>query len=92
MKLQDLYPGWSWLVECEWKSGVVTVKNMNFGGNYGFLLHLRRLLCDPSLSTVTKAGGEILERCGYAAGPRPEVIDSKKDVRGNIIGDTYGAS
>lgn len=87
-KLEELYPGWLWLVECTWRNGVVTVKNISLHGDYGFVIHLEELMHDPDLKLVSVAGGELLERCDLPRGPRPAGIkadlDKQRDVRGNL--------
>lgn len=93
-KLQDLYPGYSWQIECKPFSGVVEVKNLTIHGDYGFLLHLKMLVHDTNLELVKQAGGELLERCGLPATLRPENMESyvKRDIRGNVEMDTHGAT
>ena len=91
-KIQDHYPGWLWDIECKWETGVVTVKNLGLHGDYGFVLHLEELLNDVDLKLVVVAGGDLLERCGFPAGPRPEdTSDKKRDIRGNVLMVKHGA-
>jgi hypothetical protein len=91
-KLQNHYPRWIWFIECKWETGIVTVKNLSLHGDYGFVLHLEELVNDADLKLVVVAGGELLERCGFEAGPRPENISHKeRDIKGNVKIDTQGA-
>ena len=84
-QLQKHYPGWHWLVECVGSTGVCTVKNLSLNGDYGFVIHLDQLARDTDLKLPVMAGGELLERCGFAAGPRPEDISHlHRDGRGNV--------
>lgn len=91
-QLAKHYPGWHWLVECTAQTGVVTVKNLNLSGDYGFVLHLEQLMTDTDLKLPVVAGGELLERCNLPRGPRPENTEHlKRDLKGQVIGDTHGA-
>lgn len=56
------YPGHLWGVKCSHEQGIATVLNLRLSGRWGFVIHLRKILDDPSLKTVITAGGEILER------------------------------
>ena len=56
--LEKKYPGWLWAVHV--MDGVVGVKSMRLSGNWGFILHEDKI--DNDYKSVTKAGGEILER------------------------------
>ena len=88
--LQDHYAGYSWLVEADIPNGILTVKNMNLNGDYGFVIHLKELMTDTGGHLVVQAGGELLERCGLPATIRPEDITGiQRDVRGEAKGDRY---
>ena len=93
-KLQELYPGYVWHIECKTSSGVVEVKNRTIHGEYGFILYLRQLVHDINLDLVKTAGGELLERCGLPATLRPDNLEDyvKRDLRGNVEMDTHGAA
>jgi len=56
--LEKKYPGWLWAVHV--MDGVVGVKSMRLSGNWGFILHEDKI--DNDYKSVTRAGGEILER------------------------------
>jgi hypothetical protein len=88
-KLEEQYPGYHWYVECVWKTGTVVVKNLNINGDYGFLLHLEKLMLDNDMHLVTHAGGELLERCGLPRSRKPEDISHlKRDAKGNVSEDS----
>lgn len=100
--LEKHYPGYRWFVQCTWSTGVVTVKNMDLHGDYGFVIHLKDLLFDKrrsgkqlrddKLPIPVNAGGEMLARCGLPAGPRPDYMPNlERDLRNNVIMDTHGA-
>ena len=100
-QLERNFPGYKWFVQCTWHTGVVTIKNMNLHGDYGFVLHLGKLLNekpregkllqDDKLPLAVEAGGEMLERVGLPAGPRPGYkIDVERDLRNNAIMDLHG--
>lgn len=88
--LEKHYPGYRWYVHCTWWTGVVTVKNLNLHGDYGFMFHLRELLHDVDLTSVMRAGGELLERCSLPRrNMRPEdVYELKRDLRGNVTAES----
>jgi len=89
--LEKHYPGWTWFVECRRGTGVVTVKNLDIHGEYGFILHLSQLMHDNELKLPILAGGELLERCNFPRGARPERLEADRDIKDNIIGlDTQG--
>ena len=85
------YPGWKWYVECNRGTGVVVIKNLTIHGDYGFILHLRALLNDRNLKLPILAGGELLERCNFPRGARPERLEAERDIKNNVIKlDTQG--
>jgi hypothetical protein len=88
-QLEKHYPGWTWLVECVWSTGLVTVKNLNIHGDYGFVLTLQDLLHDVELVLPVRAGGELLERCNLPRARRPQDTSHlKRDVRGNVTNES----
>jgi hypothetical protein len=93
-KLAQAYTGYQWQIDCSIIGGVVTIKNLNLSGDYGFVLHLRDLEHDTDLKSVILAGGELLERCNLPRTFRPEDYTElvETDLRDNVIGDTHGAS
>ena len=82
--LEQHYPGYMWNVECTWYTGCVTVKCLDIHGDYGFIIHLKDLVHDIGLQLPMKAGGELLERCGLPRSKRPEKLELKRDIRGNV--------
>lgn len=90
-KLVSLYKGYRWWVEANVTQGIVVVKNLTLHGDYGFVIKLEDLVHDINLVSVMRAGGELLERCGLPTTFMPEDFPElvKKDVKGNVIGDTY---
>lgn len=60
-KLMSEYPGYDWHVEVNFQAEVATVRT-EFGGQWGYVLHLDKVIHDPSLALVRWAGGELLER------------------------------
>lgn len=61
-KLHSHYPGHLWAVTCDGKTGMASVRNLRFSGNWGYQIRLSELFGDPDMRVVVKAGGEILER------------------------------
>lgn len=86
------YPGWKWYVECKHETGVVSVRNLTLNGDYGFIVHLAKLVNDVEMNLVRNLAGELLERYGQRAMARPEVVEVDRDIKGNAIGDTHGAA
>ena len=60
-KLLREYPGYNWHVEVNFAGQVCTVRT-EFGGQWGYVLHLEAIVNDPDLKLVRWAGGELLER------------------------------
>lgn len=60
-KLQSEFPGHPWKVIPDHEGGLLSVYLQGFS-NWGFHIHLARLLSDTKLDIVRKAGGELLER------------------------------
>ncbi len=86
------YPGWTWYVDCTPGSGVVTVRNLNIHGQYGFVIPIRDLYSDVDLKLVTMAGGELLERCNLPRSRYTMDIKIEKDYNGNAVDmDVSGA-
>ena len=87
------YPGWDWWVECKIKSGILSVRNTNLDGDYGFVIHLGDYLHNPARQhLIMRAGGEILERYRQERGAMPEVVEGERDVRGNLTGEKDATS
>jgi len=60
--LHSHYPGHLWGVKCSHEQGIATVLNLRLSGRWGFIIHLKNIQNDPSLKSVIRSGGEILER------------------------------
>lgn len=60
-KLVKEFPGYDWHVEVNFQGEICTVRT-EFGGQWGYLLHLDQVIHDPDLKLVRWAGGELLER------------------------------
>lgn len=63
------YPGHQWLTSASHETGMAHVKllyldKLGKNGVWGFNLHLNTLKSDPTLKSVVRAGGELLERYG----------------------------
>lgn len=69
-KLNAHYPGHLWAVNVNSSptGGVVNIFDFAISSRYGYVLHLKTVLNDPTLKCVIKAGGEILERANFARG------------------------
>lgn len=75
-KLMKDFPGYEWHVEVNFAGGVCTVRT-EFGGQWGYVLHLDHIISDPSLKLVRWAGGELLERYNLSrVKANPDIIDS----------------
>ena len=62
--LQNQYPGHLWAVNVNSKGGTINIFNLAMSSLYGYLLYMTTVENDPLLKSVTKAGGELLERGG----------------------------
>lgn len=60
--LERHYPGHPWLVEADTRQGVAMISIPLFMGQHKYVLHVAALATDPTLRSVARAGGEILER------------------------------
>lgn len=63
-KLCAAYPGWVWSVAFPPGQNIAVIRNMDLMPRmpWGYVLHKTDLYSDPSLRSVIRAGGEILER------------------------------
>ncbi len=59
-RLGKSFPGYDWLVSADDQTGVIDIYLPEMGGNMAYTLHIKKL--DARLSSVVKAGGQILER------------------------------
>ena len=92
-QIEKHYPGWRWYVECRLPTGVVTVRNLDLDGEYGFIIPIVKIVneTDPG-RIVMRAAGEVLERYRQQRGGRPSSYDIERNFKGQAIGDTDGAS
>jgi len=83
--LEKKYPGWLWAVHV--MDGVVGVKSMRLSGQWGFILHEDKI--DNDYKSVTRAGGEILERYRQSTNGfnQTKYNDLVMDHRGQLNGD-----
>lgn len=83
------YPGWPWAVNVDSQAGVATIHNALLSGQWGYRIRLVELTNDPEMRTITRAGGEILERHAISRGrlQPAELGELKRDVRGLPVGD-----
>lgn len=63
-KLQSVYPNCMWHITMPADHSVITIRCLNAGGVYGYILHTMNVQNDPDLKSVVMAGGEIMERAG----------------------------
>lgn len=86
--LMQHYPKHLWAVNVDNHGGIITVKNLAFSGNWGYVIKLSQLTMS-SLKEVVMAGGEILERYNQRRGTCDweAVLESPRDFQGIIIGD-----
>ena len=86
--LQNHYPGYMWAVNINTEGGIAVVKNIDISQNYGYVIHLIKLLNDPKRRKIVEAGGEILERAAMARkyrGDKVKYIDGLPDKHQPII-------
>ncbi len=85
------YPGWKWWVECKLRSGMVSVRNLSLDGDYGFYIPINKFTSD--ISTVMRAGGEILERYNMERAKRKtNGTEIKRDFTGAAKGERDAVS
>lgn len=86
------YPGHAWKVGVSHREGIVRISIPLFMGSVNFyVIKISDLKTDPGLKGVTRACGEILERCGIArSGFRESELQSAVQ-RHPIRGTTYGS-
>lgn len=87
--LHNTYPGYLWRVNADIPNGIVNVLNFDISMEMGCTLMVADLV-DPHRAEklVKKAGGEMLERAKLFRGQmrEREVLEAKRDLRGNIAG------
>lgn len=60
-KLGQVYPGHPWGVMAEIEHGIVKVAIQGFT-QWPYVIHVATLKADPTMRSVVRAGGELLER------------------------------
>lgn len=92
--LNKHYPGYMWAVNVSRETGMITVQNFTLSGEWGFYLHYTKVLEDPDLKIVMRAGGEILERYKLSRGKANQDIiqELPSDLLGRIQLDRAGAN
>ena len=87
------YPNYAWGVNVNSETGMVQVRNLTLSGEWGFNLHLSKVVNDVDLKLVRDAGGEILERFKVRRGiaNENEIDGLKKNFMGLYMPDTVGA-
>lgn len=74
-----------WGVHVDMRGGVVQVTNMRLSGRWGFILHLDKVLLDPTNKIIINAGGELLERYRLSRGKFSE--SQYQQLNTDTIGD-----
>lgn len=67
--LEQEYPGHQWLTSASHETGMAHVKllyldKLGKNGEWGFNIYIDTLKSDPTMRSVVRAGGEMLERYG----------------------------
>ena len=87
--LHNAYPGYLWRVNAEIEGGIVNILCGDVSYESGATLMIADLE-EPVAAKrhVLRAGGEILERAKLHRGRmrEHELVEAKRDIRGNIIG------
>lgn len=65
--LERHYPGWLWAIEPDERGGIINIFSMRLSGQWGYTLLTKTLQADVNFERVMRAGGELLERFGFAA-------------------------
>ena len=77
--LRDAYPGWSWAVHCDSRTGIATIENWDLSERFGFVLHMNKLTGAQEIKRAAiLAGGEFLERHGLPATKANEADRAEK--------------
>ena len=80
--LRDAYPGWSWAVHCDSRTGIATIENWDLSERFGFVLHMDKLTGAQEVKRAAiLAGGEFLERHGLPATKANEADRAEKQAR-----------
>lgn len=90
--LHQHYPGHLWAVNVDIDNGIANVSNLRLSGNWGFVLHLGKILPLGYKSfhkVIMQAGGEILERYRLARGRYDEdkYSQTHEDSAGRLIAE-----
>ena len=67
--LERHYPGWRWVLRPDEGNGILDVTSLMVNTDYAWTLHIPTVQSDPTYKCVVRAGGEYLERFGFARGP-----------------------
>jgi hypothetical protein len=80
--LRDAYPGWSWAVHCDSRTGIATIENWDLSERFGFVLHMDKLTGAQEIKRAAiLAGGEFLERHGLPATKANDADRAEKQAR-----------
>lgn len=80
--LRDAYPGWSWAVHCDSRTGIATIENWDLSERFGFVLHMNKLTGAQEIKRAAiLAGGEFLERHGLPATKANEADRAERQAR-----------
>lgn len=88
--LHATYPGYLWRVNADFKGGIVNILCADVSMEKGCTLMASDFANSvEAMKLVTRAGGELLERARLHRGRmrETELVDAKRDLRGNIITD-----
>ncbi len=66
--LNTTYPGYRWMIGVNSEGGIMYIKNLDISGLWGYVLHMTKMVNDPTMKRVRRAGGEILERAWQKRG------------------------
>lgn len=91
--LQYHYAGFMWAVNVSSETQMIQIRNLSLSGEWGFNLHMTRVLNDTTGKLLRDAGGEILERYRVKRGAinHDKVEELPTDFAGRIIVDKSGA-
>lgn len=90
-RLNASFPGYLWAVHCQWRQGILIVRNLSVSAKYGFVIKLLPIASASELEALAvKAGGEILERFRLSRRrfDGDEYDSMAMDFAGMAIGDT----
>ena len=87
--LHSHYPKHLWGVNADLRGGIIQILNMRLSGRWGFVLKVTDVESDPTMKTVVRSGGELLERYQMSRGKfNPDNYQTlKTDFKGDFIAD-----